>query len=52
METVFYIINNLDSKKNTSIDHAIHDFVYISKWVISNSTEILPNIKQFKNAQY
>ena len=27
-------------------------FFYISHWLISNSTEILPKIKQLKNAQF
>ena len=30
----------------------IHDYFFISNWLISNSTEMLPKIKQLKNAQY
>ena len=30
----------------------IHDFVFISNWLISNSTELFPKIKQLKNARY
>ena len=30
----------------------LHDFVFISNWLISNSTEIFPKIKQLKIAQY
>ena len=30
----------------------IHDYFFISNWLISNCTEILPKIKQLKYAQY